>query len=154
MTKRLIEILGLKDSNPKAIPVVKPLLSKNTNGKDRNNNSFHYRLVIGSLLYLAGFTRPDISIVVHSVAKFSNIPKAYYNTAVKRISKYLLGTKDKGLIYKLNIDKCLEVYIDVNFARWFNKSNAKDPASIYSRTGYIIKYASCLIIWKSNSKQK
>ena len=33
LTKRIIEILGLRDSNPKATPVVKPLLSKNSNGK-------------------------------------------------------------------------------------------------------------------------
>ena len=56
LMKRIIEILGLKDSNPKATPVVKPLLNKNSNSKDRNEDSFHYRSAIGPLSYLAGCT--------------------------------------------------------------------------------------------------
>ena len=36
LTKRIIGLMGLKDVNPKATPVVKPLLNKNTDGKDRD----------------------------------------------------------------------------------------------------------------------
>ena len=53
LIKRIIELMGLKDTNPKATLVVKPLLNKNTNGKDRDKNSFHYCLIIESLSYLA-----------------------------------------------------------------------------------------------------
>ena len=92
LIKRIIELIDLNDANPKATLVVKPLLNKNTNRKDRDKNSFHYCLIIGFIPYLAGCTRPDISIAAHQVAKFSNNLKASYNTAVKRISKYLLGS--------------------------------------------------------------
>ena len=57
-------MLGLNDTNLKGTPVVKPLLSKNTEGKDRSEDSFHYRSVVGSLSYLAGYTRPDINFQV------------------------------------------------------------------------------------------
>lgn len=149
LIKRIIELMKLRDANPKATPVVKPLLNKNTDGKDRDENSFHYRSAIGSLSYLAGCTRPDISMAVHQAAKFSNNPKACHDTAVKRIGKYLLGTEDKGLMYTPDKSKGLEIYVDADFAGGFDKSNAEDPASVYSRTGYIIKYANCPIIWKS-----
>ena len=102
--KRIIKIIGLKNTNPKAILVVKSLLNKNTNGKERKDDSFYYRSTIRSLLYLAGYTRPNILMVVYQAAKFLNDLKVSHNTAVKRISKYLLSNKDKGLICKLYIN--------------------------------------------------
>ena len=102
--------------------------------------------MIGSLLYLTGCTRPDISIAVYQAAKFLNDLKASHDTAVKRIEKYSLGTEDKGLIYKLDISKGLEVFVDADFAGRFDKAVAEDPTSVYSRTGFIIKYAGCPII--------
>jgi len=149
LIKRIIELLGISDANLKATPVVKPLLNKNTNGKERKDDSFHYRSAIGSLSYLAGCTRSDISMAVHQVAKFSNDPKASHDIAVKRIGKYLLGTYDKGLIYKPDNSKGLEVFVDDDFAGGFDKAVAEDPASVYLRTGFVIKYAGCPIIWKS-----
>ena len=59
LIKRIIETLGLTDANPKKTPVVKPLLNKNADGKERNEDSFHHRSVVGSLSYVAGCTRPD-----------------------------------------------------------------------------------------------
>ena len=146
LIKRIIELLRLTDANPKGTPVVKPLLNKNADGKERNEDSFHYRSVVGSLSYVAGCTRPDISMAVHQAAKFSNDPKVSYDTAVKRIGKYLLGSLDKGLIYEHDVSKGLEVFVDADFAGGFDKINAEDPASVYSRTGYIIKYTGCPII--------
>ena len=43
----------------------------------------------------------------------------------------------------------MKAFIDADFAGGFNKSVAKDPASVCSRTGFVIKHASCPIIWKS-----
>lgn len=149
LIKKIIELLNLTEANPKGTPVVKPLLNKNTDGKERNEDSFHYRSIIGSLSYVAGCTRPDISMAVHQAAKFSNCPKASHGTAVKRIGKYLLGSMDKGLIYEPDVGKGLEVFVDADFAGGFDKVNAEDPSSVYSRTGYIIKYAGCPIVWKS-----
>ena len=88
--------MGIDDTNPKSTPVATLLLIKNTNSKDRKDDSFHCRSAIGSLLYLTGCTRPDISMAVHQVAKFSNNPKASHDAAVKRISKYLLSLKIRG----------------------------------------------------------
>ena len=87
-------------------------------------------------------------MAVHQAAKFSNNLKASYDTAVKRIGKCLLGSEDKGLTHEPDVEKGLEVFVDADFAGGFEKSTAEDPASVHSRTGFVIKYAGCPIVWK------
>ena len=138
--------MGIDDTNPKSTPVATLLLIKNTNSKDRKDDSFHCRSAIRSLSCLARCTRPDMSIAVYQVAKFSNNLKASHDTAVKRIGKCLLGTEDKELTCKPDNSKGLQIFVDADFAGAFDKAVAEDPASVYSRTGFVIKYARCLII--------
>jgi hypothetical protein len=51
-------------------------------------------------LYLEKSTRPDISCAVHQCARHCANPKIQHTAAVKRIGRYLLGAKDKGLNYE------------------------------------------------------
>ena len=46
LTKRTIKLLGSKYSNPKATSVVKSLISKHANGKEKSDESFQYRSVL------------------------------------------------------------------------------------------------------------
>jgi len=55
-----------------------------------------YRGMIGSLLYLTA-SRPDIMHNVCVCAKFQSCPKESHLTVVKRIFKYLKGTRNLGL---------------------------------------------------------
>ena len=123
--------------------------SKKSDGKERNEDSFNHRSTIGSLSCLAGCARPDASMAVHQTAKFSNCPKESHNAAVKRIGKHLLDTIEEGLTCSLDVSKGLKVFVDSDFAGVFDKPCAKDPASVHSRTGFVIKRASFPIIWKS-----
>ena len=58
-----------------------------------------YLSTIGTLLYLAQCTRPDISFVVNLLARYSNAPTHKHWTGVKDIFCYLKGTTDLGLFY-------------------------------------------------------
>jgi hypothetical protein len=60
---------------------------------------WNYCSVIGKLNYIANSTRPDISMAMHHCARFSSNPKALHELAVKRIIRYLYGTKDKGYFF-------------------------------------------------------
>jgi len=71
-------------------------LDKDDNGKDVDQKK--YRGMIGSLLYLTA-SRLDIMLSVCLCARFQANPKESHLTAIKRIFKYLLGTKDLGLWY-------------------------------------------------------
>jgi hypothetical protein len=58
-----------------------------------------YREAVGSLMYAAMGTRPDIAFATSTVAQFSDNPGWIHWEAVKRIFRYLLGTKKLELVY-------------------------------------------------------
>ena len=58
-----------------------------------------YHKAVGSLMYATLGTRPDICYTVQTVSKFNNKPGLAHWEAVKRIFKYLIGTKNLWLSY-------------------------------------------------------
>lgn len=57
---------------------------------------------------------------------------------------------DKGTILKPMPDKDLEVFVDASFCGdWDAKEAASDRDTARSRHGYIIRYAGCPLLWKS-----
>jgi hypothetical protein len=68
---------------------------------------------------------------------------------VKRIGRYLLATKDKGLIMSPTKGG-MECWVDASHAsEWSNKSSTDDPNTARSRMGYAITYAGCPMHWAS-----
>ena len=59
-----------------------------------------YQSIVGSLLYAAITTRPDIAQAVGVVSKFCANPTQSHLTAAKQILRYLKGTVYLGLSYK------------------------------------------------------
>ena len=66
-----------------------------------------------------------------------------------RIGRYLLAFRRCGIICCPNPGKGLEVYVDADFAGAWTKETSSDPSSVYSRTGFVIKYANCPVYWQS-----
>jgi len=94
--------------------------------------------MIGKLLYLEKSTRPDISCAVHQCARHCANPKIQHTASVKRIGRYLLGTKDKGLIMRPN-QGGMECWVDAAYAsEWNIKTASTDQSTARSRMGYII----------------
>ncbi len=118
------------------------------------SDEWHYRSVIGKLNFVEKSTRPDIAYAVHQCARFSSEPKESHAAAVKRIAKYLQGTKDQGII--LNpLDHSFDCYVDADFVGNWNRVTADvDPSTAKSRTGYITMYAGCPISWASKLQQE
>ena len=59
-----------------------------------------YQSAVGSLIYLATKTCPDISFPVNNVARFCSKPTKTHWTAVKHLFRYLRGTTNYGLLYE------------------------------------------------------
>ena len=94
-------------------------------------------------------TRADISYITHQCARFSAQPRKEHNAAVRWIARYLKGTRTRGLILKPDHRKGLEVHVDADFAGNWDRNETDDPDTARSRHGYIISYAGCPIVWKS-----
>ena len=101
------------------------------------------------LLYLSGHYRPDIPYSVSQVAKFIFCPRRSHEAALKLIGRYLLGTKNKGLVINPTRDLKIDAYPDADFAGLYNYEDSCDPVCVRSRTGYVINVAGCPVLWKS-----
>ena len=75
----------------------------------------HFRGMIGSLLYLTG-SKPNIMFSVCLCARFHASPRESHLIVIKRIFRYLQGSKDYGLFFPRNSTLDLVVYSDVDFA--------------------------------------
>jgi hypothetical protein len=111
---------------------------------------WEYRSIVGKLNFLEKSTRPEIAYAVHQCARFSSNPKKSHANAVKYLCRYLMGTKDKGLVLRSDPSKSFEVHVDCDFAgNWVREDAMNDPSTAKSRTGYIISYGGCPILWAS-----
>ena len=151
LIEKIIGALGdaVTEANVKDSPAVfKEILHKDEDGPERRQ-TWHYRSVIGMLNYLAASTRPDILFAVHQCARFSANPKLSHERAVKRIVRYLKGTKEKGIIMNPDRDKGIQCFVDADFAGGYSNETKDDPVSVFSRTGYVLFYFNCPVLWVS-----
>jgi hypothetical protein len=82
-------------------------------------------------------------------ARFAADPKKEHGKAVEWLCRYLASTRDKGIILKPT-DQSFDVYVDSDFiGNWDSETATDDIDTAWSRTGYIIIYAGCPIVWKS-----
>ena len=93
--------------------------------------------------------RPDISCAIYQCAHFSADPKWAHANVVRWIGRYLLATRDNGLILKLS-GNSFDVYVNSDFSRnWDPEGAPDDPDMARSRMGFIIEYAGYPLIWVS-----
>lgn len=107
-----------------------------------------YQQANGSLAYLATRTRPDISIAWSVVSRRNARPKVSDWNRLKRIFRYLAGTKDYKLVYRRDPDldwkESLQGYCDASFGG--SKSDRK------SQSGYFFMIGSMTILWCSKKQ--
>jgi len=116
--KRVIERFGLIDAKQTHIPSDPyTILNYEMAKYDEKNDTIPYRELIGSLMYAATVTRPDIMYATAELSKYiANYGHAHYNAA-KRVIKYLKATINLGIEYKFgeNTNKLIG-YSDADFA--------------------------------------
>ncbi|KAL2088069.1 hypothetical protein ACEWY4_016897 [Coilia grayii] len=88
----ILQRYGMDKANPIATPADTNMKLKKNDGVSKPVDPCTYQSMVGSLLYAAMATRPDIAQAVSVVSKFNASPNAAHLTAVKRILCYLKGT--------------------------------------------------------------
>jgi len=78
-----------------------------------------YESVAGSLMYVMVCTRPNIFHAMGVLIKYTSTPRKEKWETVKRVFKYLCGTKDYSICYqgKLGVDSEVDVhgFFDTNW---------------------------------------
>jgi len=100
----ILERYGLKDAKPYATPMVPGVIysqrdSPSTPTETDRMRRVPYREAIGSLMYAAVATRPDITFAVSTLSQFLDNPGDAHWEAVKCVIRYLSGTKGATLTY-------------------------------------------------------
>jgi hypothetical protein len=148
LISKIISATGMKESNPNWTPATQLGLGSDPDGPEMRE-SWGYSSIVGMLLYLSTNTRPDIAFAVSQVARFSHSPRQSHATAIKTIVRYLSRTADKGIVMRPNGRLNLDCYVDADFAGLYKREPDLEPASVRSRSGYLVNLGDCPILWRS-----
>ncbi|EDK44043.1 conserved hypothetical protein [Lodderomyces elongisporus NRRL YB-4239] len=142
---KMLKEFGMEDCKAEITPTVTSQDLSNINDtQKRFEDGTQYRSLVGKLLFAANTVRYDISYIVGVLSRYLQEPKEMHWNAAKRVLRYLKGTKDFGLNYKSLIDHNIYGYTDADYAN--------DKMTRRSVTGFIFKYAGCIITWRSKKQ--
>jgi hypothetical protein len=140
--ENVVERFGMKDSSPVLTPM--PLAKPTETSRPRPTDTKLYQSIVGSLMYLMLWTRPDISYSVNYLSRKLQSPTEDDMALAKRVLRYIRGTLKLGILYVKSEDLDLRGYCD---ASWADTEDRK------STTGYIWKFSNAPIMWRT-SKQR
>ena len=102
-----------------------------------------YQCIIGSLMYAAIATRPDIAFSVGMLSQYMSNPGEEHFRGIKRVLRYLRGTTDFGLEFKAqdNMKINLHGYADADWAG--------DVSTRKSKTGHLFQIGNGTVSWKT-----
>ena len=138
----------MENWNPVPTPSSTVPLAIDADGEEFQED-WEYATIVGMLMYLAQNSRPDIAYAVHQCARFTHAPRKSHVAGIKRILRYLQGTKDKGLILNPTTKFQVDCFVDADFARLWNVEPDQDPICVKSRTGFLIIFMGCPLTWVS-----
>ena len=115
----------------------------NNKDDDQPIDKGQYQRLVGKLIYLA-HTRLDIAFAVSCVSQFMHSPSKSHLDVVYRILKYLKGTLGRGLMFKKNEGRNIEVYVEVDWAGLVNDRR--------STLGYCSYVWGNLLTWRSKKQ--
>jgi hypothetical protein len=142
---KLLERSGMLGCNGAALPMETRLKM----GKQSNTppvDATEYRRIIGGLRYLV-HTRPDLSFAVGFLSRFMEEPHQEHLVAVKRVLRYVAGTRSYGVHYKEGGDDGMKLngYSDADLAGDLDERK--------STSGVIFFLGNNPVTWQS-AKQK
>ena len=111
------------------------------------------------LSYLQGSTQPKNQWPYTSVHILQYSASFVNGCAIRRITKYLASTythvdltdrnlrlTTRKLVYRNDIEKGIDCYIDAEFEREWARADADNVENVMSCTGYEITYAGCPVL--------
>lgn len=109
----------MSDANPVSTPMEVNFKLNNELNKSKceSNENLPYQSLIGSVMYLAVNTRPDIAYATSFLCRFNTCYTEVHWKAAKRVLRYLKGTFDLSIVYVKSYGKIsVEGYADADWA--------------------------------------
>ena len=155
--RAIVKRCGMADSKPMSTPMApNPRLTREDPDEnttilemDINGCRVSYSSIVGSLMYAAMGTRPDLAYTVGVLGRYSSSPKRCHWTAAKRALRYLNSTADMVLRFD---GKDLSMDMDFKFHGFSDSDWSGDPDSSKSTSGYVFMTARGAIGWASKKQ--
>ena len=128
-----------KMSNCNAISTPEEVGNPDLSLKPKLTPEYPFKEIIGALIYLTTCTRPDIAHAVNIASRTSEPTQAHWKL-VKRILRYLKGTRNLGLRFRWEKFPELVGYSDADYAN--------DVKTRRSTTGFCIIYGGGPVAWR------
>ena len=143
--EKIVEASGLDAAWPTSIPMI-PSVYRDSQGAPLVEPSAitEYKSLLGALMHISNYTRPDIAFAVSYLARFVNAVTTDKYARVVDIIKYLKGTSSFGLYLGGTTAECpVYAYCDADWAAC--------PKTRKSVGGFVIMCGSGIgaISWKS-----
>lgn len=138
----LLAKVNMHISKPQATPMVAGTKLLDSGSASFDDPHF-YRATVGALQYIC-ITRPDLAYSVNKVSQFMQHPRVDHWQSVKRIVRYLQGTRDYGLHLQKSSSPRLTALCDADWA--------SDPVDRRSTSGFCVYFGSNLISWISKKQ--
>jgi len=140
--QEILENFNMSNCKPVNTPLeVGKKLEKSTSVPNEN---LPFQNIIGSLMYLAVWTRPDISYSTSFLSQFNTCYDEEHYKAAKRVLRYLKGTMDYCLFFS-NDQLDLEGFVDADWGG--------DISDRKSYTGYVFKLSGSAVSWESKKQR-
>jgi len=129
------------------------------------NGTLSFRSAIGSLLFIALCTRPDIASSVAVLARHAETPGKQHVRALRRVIEYLYCTKELGITYRRNAATPLDTPVVMERAihplDWDRRQplvtfSDADYAGAYDRrstSGYVVFLHGGPVVWASRIRK-
>ena len=141
----VLEKFGMSDCKPVSTPMD---LGTHFQKRTQEETPFPkqvYQQAIGCLTYASTSTRPDIAAAVGVLSQYMSDPSHVHWCGVKRLFRYLKGTKTYGLLFTSDGSNVLHGYTDADWAG--------DLDTHRSTSGYVFRVGYATISWCSKRQQ-
>jgi len=144
----ILTCFGMENSRPVSTPIAPKAPLVKADESEPAYEKQLYQQMIGSLMYLVTCTRLDLGFVVSFLSRFSSYPLLCHHTAVKRVFRYLAGTRSTSLVYthrsSMDIPLLITGYSDADYASCRHTRR--------SVSGYVFLLNGCAISWLSKKQ--
>lgn len=144
--KEILERFSVINCKPGSTPLI-PGIKLTCGDKEMSSDELAqvpYRELVGSLIYLANTSRPDIAFATGILSRFNANPKKEHWQAAKHVLRYLKQTQNFGIIFR-KTSESLKAFVDADWAG--------DIDSRRSHSGNTLILAGGPIMWFSKRQK-